>query len=483
MKRIKNFFLVNTSNKQTVIKNTFWLFIGEASGRLLKMGLIIFATRKLGVEGWGIFSYVISIASLSMIFSDIGISSIITREASQEKEDYKKFISTALLLKIIILIISTIFVIFLSPYISNIKEAHILFPIIGIVLFFDSIRDIGFAINRVFEKMEREMIVKIIMNLIILILGIFLIKINPFPVSMAVAYAVGSIVGFILIMFMVRKNIYKLITKTNWGSFKLVIKTTIPFAIVTLLGTVMSNTDIYMLGLWKTPKDIGIYSAAQRFYQFIIIIPSMIATATFPLMSRLANVDNEKFKIVLEKILSIFIIIELPITVGGFILADQIIILMFGIEYINAIPVLQIFMVMLLVSFPLILLSNVIFVFNKQKKLALAYMFGVIVNIILNFLLIPKLGEVGAAISSFLSTTIITFIIWRQMIKVMEFETLSWFKEIIISTIIMVPSILILKYFGVNVILNIIISSLVYLGVLILVKKSILKKIREIMGV
>ena len=38
-----------------------------------------------------------------------------------------------------------------------------------------------------------------------------------------------------------------------------------PFAIVTLIGTIMGNTDIYMLGLWKTPEAIGIYSAAQTY--------------------------------------------------------------------------------------------------------------------------------------------------------------------------------------------------------------------------
>jgi len=483
MQRIKNFFFVNTSTKQTVIKNTFWLFMGEASGRILKMVLIVYAARKLGADGWGIFSYVISVASLSMVFSDIGISSIITREASQKKEDYKKFISASLLLKSIILIISTIFVIFLSPYLSHIKEANILFPIIGIVLFFDSIRDIAIAINRVFEKMEMEMVMKVIMNLVILVLGIILIRINPFPISMAIAYAVGSLVGLILIIFIIRKNISKLIIKTDLKSLKLVIRTTMPFALVTLIGTIMGNTDIYMLGIWKSPEVIGIYSAAQRFYQFIVIIPSMIATATLPLMSRLANNDNKKFKVVLEKVLSVFVMIGLPIALGGVILANQIIPLMFGLEYMDAIPVLQILMVMLLVSFPLILLSNTIFVYNEQKKLAKAYIFGVVANVILNYLLIPKFGAIGAATALFVSTAIITFIMWVQMKKINNFETLPWLKEIIISIIAMTFSIFILKYFGVNVILNIIISSLIYLGILLLMKKSILMELREIIGI
>ena len=46
----------------------------------------------------------------------------------------------------------------------------------------------------------------------------------------------------------------------------------------------MGNTDIFMLGIWKDSTEIGLYSSAQRIQQFIIMIPSMFATATFPLI-------------------------------------------------------------------------------------------------------------------------------------------------------------------------------------------------------
>ena len=57
MQKIKNFLFKNTNTKQTIAKNTFWLFFGEIIGRILKLGIVVFATRKLGVEGWGLFSY------------------------------------------------------------------------------------------------------------------------------------------------------------------------------------------------------------------------------------------------------------------------------------------------------------------------------------------------------------------------------------------------------------------------------------------
>ena len=178
MDKLTRFFLKNTEKKQTVMKNSFWLFLSEASGRLLKMALIIYAARVLGAEGWGIFSYAISIGSLMMIFSDIGLGSLITREISQKKEGYLEYVSTAIFLRNAVLLISTILVFIVIPYISHIEEAKTLFPLIAMIFFFDSLRELLIAINRASEKMEREMIVKTVMGLATFVSGIILLKIN-----------------------------------------------------------------------------------------------------------------------------------------------------------------------------------------------------------------------------------------------------------------------------------------------------------------
>lgn len=482
MERVKKFLFVNTSNKQTVVKNTFWLFLSEISGRLLKMGLVIYAARVLGVSGWGIFSYTISVGSLLMIFSDIGIGDLVIREATQKKDGYKKYVSTALLLKIILLLSSTILLIFIGPFISHIPEARTIFPIVALVLFFDSMRELGLSINRISEKMERDMIVKIVTNSIIFGLGIILLKIKLAPESIAIAYAIGSAMGFITVAFIIRKDFTKLISKIDIKIFKLIIKTTWPFAFIVLIGTIMGNIDIYMLGIWRNSTEIGLYSAVQRIQQFILIIPSTIAVAVFPLMSRLANIDNEQFKLVFKKTISLIMIIGLPLALGGILLANQIVPLIFGPDYSGAIPILRILMAMLLFSFPLFLLSNVIFAYNRQKELVKAYSTGIIANILLNLLLVPKFGAMGSAIATLISTLTIIIIIWGKIKIISYFEIMPQIKKSFLATLIMIFSILILKNLNINVIINILFSSSIYFVSLLLFKESIFKELREIIS-
>ena len=62
IKRIKNIFLIDTTLKAKILKNFLWLLVGNSGSRLLKAIIIIYAARKLGVEGYGVFSYALGLA-------------------------------------------------------------------------------------------------------------------------------------------------------------------------------------------------------------------------------------------------------------------------------------------------------------------------------------------------------------------------------------------------------------------------------------
>ncbi|MFA6520723.1 MAG: flippase [Candidatus Paceibacterota bacterium] len=479
MEKLKTFFFQNTNTKQTIVKNTFWLFLSETSGRLLKMGLIVYAARVLGASGWGLFSYAISVASLLTMFADIGISDLVLREITQKKDGHKTFISTALLLKVIVLVISTFLVIFVSPFISHIPQANSLFFLVALILFFDSMRELGLSINRASEKMERDMVVKVATNASIFILGVLLLKMQLSPKSIALAYAIGSAIGFITVAILIRKELRDLLAKVDLRIFKTIIKTTWPFVFITLIGVIMGNIDIYMLGIWKNAGEIGLYSSVQRIQQFIMILPSTIAVAVFPLMSRLVNVDKQQFRVLLEKTLSMILLMGIPVAIGGILLADQIILKVFGQDYVGAIPIFQVLMLMLLISFPLVLLSNAIFAHNKQRNLAPAYTFGIIANVIFNLLLIPKFGAVGSAVATLVSTGTITLFIWMKLKKINDFAVLKNLKKSFLATLVMICFIFIFKYFEVGVMQNIFVSAFVYFATLLLLKESIFKDLRE----
>ena len=90
---IKKLFLENIGIRQTIIKNTFWLTAAEVVTQILKLALIVYTARILGAQEYGKFSFALSFVGIFVIFAELGLPDIITREFSKNHEAEKEYSS------------------------------------------------------------------------------------------------------------------------------------------------------------------------------------------------------------------------------------------------------------------------------------------------------------------------------------------------------------------------------------------------------
>ncbi|MEK7087233.1 MAG: polysaccharide biosynthesis C-terminal domain-containing protein, partial [Patescibacteria group bacterium] len=254
-----------------------------------------------------------------------------------------------------------------------------------------------------------------------------------------------------------------------------------PIALSAMIGTFMINTDIIMLGWLRTAEEIGYYSANQRIISILYTLPVIIASSIFPAVSRLIKQnEKEKTRTLNEKSISAIFSIAIPLVIGGVILAKPLIELFFGQEYIPAITAFKILIFTVLLTFSGAIISNVIMAHNQQKRVFKYVASGALGNVVFNALLIPSYGINGAAIATLLSQSIYYGLSWRHVKKIDNFFTLKHLKKIIVSALIMGFFSFLLNKFGLNVIINIIISSGIYFGMLYLLKEKIINEVNEL---
>ncbi|MBI1839199.1 MAG: flippase, partial [Candidatus Colwellbacteria bacterium] len=288
-----------------IAKNTFWLFIGQITGRALRAAIVIYAARILGAASWGAFSYAISLAALLTIFSDVGVNALITREGSRFPELRQKYLATAFFIKTVLLIILMGGVIIFGRYLTNLEEAIALMPVVVFIFAFDSLRDLGSGMARALEKMQIESLITIFTNASIFILGFVFLYLVPTSKSLARAYAAGTGLGLAAVVFSLRPYFKGLTRNFDRNLVKPIIISAWPFGLMGLMGAVMINTDVLMLGWLAGAREVGLYSAGQRIVQLLYIVPTLIAAAFFPELSRLASTSSEKFKNLLEQALKV----------------------------------------------------------------------------------------------------------------------------------------------------------------------------------
>ncbi len=478
VKRLKELLFQNRSTRQTITKNVFWLSVSQVGSRLIRAVIIIYAARILGAAEYGIFSYALGLAGFFTVFADIGISQILTREIVQKKEQRDYYFSTAFWIKIFILAITVALVVFFAPYFSKIESAKILMPFIAIIVIFDGLREFSLALFRAREKMELEALVSIATNIAITAFGFIVLQLAANAKSLTLSYAFSVGVGFAIGFIIARKQFARIFSHFKNSLVKPILISAYPVALLGFLGVFMLNTDIIMLGWWRTPEEIGYYSAGQKIIQLLYALPAILATSVFPTLSRFAaDKENDKVKNLMEKVMAIIFSIAIPIFIGGTVLARPIIEFLYGNQYLPATPAFQILLFTPFFIFPQIFLGNFILANDEQRRLKLPVALGSISNIIFNAILIPGYGIIGSAFATLAAQFLNTGLTWRIAKKINDFSTFRYLKKIIIAAVIMGIFSFTANKFGINVIINIAFSVGVYAGALYLLKEKILEEV------
>lgn len=480
LQKVKSFLFKNTSIRQTIAKNTFWLTVSQVGGRLLRAVIIIYAARVLGAAEYGIFSYALTLAALLTIFTDFGVSSIVSREVAKSKGTGAglRVFSTAFFIKSAFLLVAALFIVFGGPFVTNITEAKSLFPIIALILIFDSLREFGLAFSRAIERMELEAGLYLLTNLFVVVAGIAFLYLAPTAKSLSVSYALGTGAGMVATFLVLRPHFKNILSNFTGALVKPILASGFPFAIAGVLGGLMINTDLIIIGFFRSAEELGFYGVAIRLVQFLYLFPTLLSGSTFPAFARLAVRDNEKMRALLERTLTLTLLVAFPIAVGGLIVAPEIIEFLFGKGYLAAIPALRILMLTLATTFPIALLGNAVFAYDKQKLLVAYAAIGGVANVILDLLFIPPFGILGSAWATLISQILAGAYLWRAAKRINAFEVLSRLPRVLWGTIGMGAVTFLLHRLGANLLLTIGASAAVYAGLLLLFREPLFRELK-----
>lgn len=478
IKKINKVFFNKKDIRGVILKNFIWLFVGNAGSRFLKAVITIYAARKLGVSEYGIFSYALGLAGFFIFFKNIGVDAILTREIVKHPEKKHQYFFTAFLIEIVLLIITAFLIIFIAPFFSKMTSAVILLPFVAFMLIFDDLIGLFSAFFRGIEKMELESIINVTTNIAIVIFGFLALYFFGTPKIFAIGYMLASATGVVIAVSLVRnytrfsfenfdKNLVFPILRSSW-----------PFAISGLAGMFLFNTDVILMGWWRTILEIGFYAAAQKLSGILNLGITLIGISIFPMLSRFANEENkENMKLLMESVMKLVFFITIPLIAGGIILREQLMIFVFGQEYALAAGAFAILLFSIAAIYPLTILTNFVFAYNKHLRMVRYSLTSSICNLTLGFLLIPKYGMIGASLAMVLSNFVYLVLLWRFSKKINDFYVFPGIFKIFIATLSMGIITFILKNIGLHVIINILISGLFYIFILYWLKEKILKEL------
>lgn len=466
-----------------IIGNTFWLLLQRAGGRILTLLLMIYLARSLGSLGFGKLSFAISFTSLFLILSDLGITTLTVREVARNKERGPEYVGNTATLKLF-LSIFTFLVISVSVSLINVPfDTRLLIYLIGACIIFENMGGFFGSVFQAHEEMKYIMICEIIEKVFLLSLAFVLLRLGYGLISVGVLYLLSGILYWLLNMGFVYRKFLKPRYQIDSQFWRKSLKEALPLAIVALISMIYYHTDIVMLGKIKGEEVAGWYGVSYHLFFALATIPGAFLSSIFPVLSRLFKESGELLKEAFHKSFKVLVGAGIPASVGTFLLSEKIILFLFGHQYKHSIAALKILSVLIVFGYLNSLASYFLTSINRQAVTAKIIAVTTGINVLLNFILIPRYSYRGAAYATVASEILFLALVFLSVRREIPSIPLLGIAKSAISSAIMGFLVIVLIQNDFNLFLIIALGAITYsffiwiTGFITKEEKAILKNI------
>lgn len=396
-----------------VFKASFWYI---ASSLILK-GIGFFSTpyfaRTLSQDEYGIADNFFAVFSILSVITSLCLSSTLIRARFDYKEKLKQYIKNCLICGIFFCIsLFLVFFIIKDTLLTIFKFDNNSFIVLFLVLLVNPSVDFYILLSQYEYKYIKVCIINCIIAISSVVLSVVLIFLLK---DKALARIIGSQTPMIL--FGLVLSIYFLFNKQkiDFSFIKYALPISVPFIFHLLSGSLLTSSDRIMIsGILGADKNAN-YSIACSVGQLASILATSLNTAFAPWLGERLN---EKAFVDIKRFSYIYISFFFLLTMGIVLLAPEILFIISGNKYMSALNCIPPIIIGYIFLFFYTLYVNIEQFEKKTKGMAIATFLSAIINIILNFILIPRFGYIAAGYTtmiSFFLMFIFHFILVRRM--------------------------------------------------------------------
>lgn len=401
-------------------KNIFYNSIRVGSNLVFPLVTFPYVTRILGPDSLGLFNYVNAIVAYFMLFACLGFPLYGTREVAQAKGNPQELQSVtnaiftpSALSCLAVYVVYFVTSLFLAKngdefWIYTVLGFSILLSCISFDWFYQGVEDFKFITIR---------------SLAIKIVSIACLFVFVKSKEDILYYAILTVAGTC------GNNIWNLIWINKYVRLKFSLrdcwkhtKGAMMFFLGGIIVSLYTNLNGVMVGALSTMASVAFFTTGNKIVNLAMTVLGSVTSSIMPRMAYLLkNGDEEQALSLQRKTLNLLYYLSVPMTVGMIVLAHPLIMIFGGSEFKPAVVVMQILSPLLVIITLSQFLANQILVpLHLEKYNNYCVLGGAIVNLGLNFFLIPKYAEVGVALAVLASETIVTAMFFFYAAKHMK---------------------------------------------------------------
>ncbi|MCP5099986.1 MAG: flippase [Chloroflexi bacterium] len=411
----------------TVAKNAGVLMASQMLTWVLSLATMIFLPRYLGATGIGQLYLATSIWAIVSIGVAFGMDTLITKEVARQPARLAALFNTSLIVRAILYIVG-LGAVFLYVRLAGYADDTV--AIIFVIGFANGIRQLSFASRASLQGLERMAFITIgdivgkafntIFSIVLLVLG--------FKVLVIAAVIIGANFVQAAIQFYYLRRLQPFSLNLDFSLLGWMVKAAFPYLMVAVFLVIYVQLDVVIISLLVNETVVGWYSVADQLFGTLLFVPTVFITAVFPVLSRMYTNDTDALPRLMRKSYDLLLLIGIPIGLGIAVIANPLVVLLFGADFANSGPVLTVMGIVLILTYQNTLLGKFLISVDRQNAWTKVMAVAMLATIPLDFILVPWCqsqfgnGAIGGALAFIVTETGMVIAGFRLL----PFGSLGW---------------------------------------------------------
>lgn len=401
-----------------ISQNTAILLLVNVVGAVMGFLMAAALGRGLGDAGFGQYSFVMTWLLSLGLFTEFGVSTVITRDIAARPEQTQSYLINSLAAKSGLSLPAMLILLLLAPYLTaNQNPAVIAALRWGVIFLYSSLVYSSFtAIFRAHQVMA-PILWLTLSGQFVLLAGTLWLVLQQQPLFLIIAWAGVSQVGQCILAFIFYKNLIRddLSVSAAWAVTGPMMKSLLirawPFALAGILAALQLRANVLILAYLQGDQALGWYAAANRFVETGKQLPGAFYSAMLPAMAAMVGARNPVQNLALQQTLNRsrlgLLAFGAAASLGALFLGQPILTLTYGAEYQPATLTLQILAFTLIPASQNSLLIIYLYACGDEKFVNWLTAVSLVVNLGLCFWLVPAWGPAGVALALLIAESLL----------------------------------------------------------------------------
>lgn len=408
-----------------ILQNFGFLSAGKLLGDLFTFLLFVVLSRYYGQEGLGQYSFAMAIGGFMLVLSDFGLYPYSVKEISRQDGRVGVYYGKIHTLRLALAGVVVLGLLLVLPWLPFPYELKLIIALLGVQQVLYGLVDGFAAVFVAREDMHLAGLLEFTLRAVGSLTGIAVVYMGGTLVMALAALPLAALLQASIAYWAVSRKYGRPRLGLSWLDAKQALNETFPFGIARLLAQIAARMDVLLLGFLLGTAAAGIYNAAYRIVFMLMFISYFASMALFPGASRLYLDNPGELKAFYQKAMNMIILFSLPVAAGVWLVAPDLIRLVYGSEFQESGVILRFLAWLILFSFLQNTLGTFLTASDRQVERTKSQWIVAWVNGLGNLLLIPLLGIRGAAMATLFSEGLMVVLLLLRLKNVLGLPSVS----------------------------------------------------------